>query len=65
MGGEDFAYYTDKVPGVMMFLGVGSRGKDKPHLLHHPSFDIDEGALKVGVAALAYSACRYLMDGKG
>ena len=65
MGGEDFAYYAEKVPGVMVFLGVGSRAKGRPRLLHHSRFDIDEGALRVGVAALAYSACRYLTGGKG
>jgi amidohydrolase len=65
MGGEDFAYYAERVPGVMVFLGVGSRAKGEPHFLHHSKFDIDEKALKVGVAALAYSAYRYLKEGKG
>ena len=64
MGGEDFAYYAEKVPGVMIFLGVGNRRKNKTHFLHHSKFDIDEAALKVGTAALAYSAYRYLEEGK-
>jgi amidohydrolase len=64
MGGEDFAYYAEKVPGVMVFLGVGNRAKGKTHFLHHAGFDIDEGALRVGVATLAYSAYRYLEEGK-
>ncbi len=65
MGGEDFAYYAEKVPGVMVFVGVGNRAKGKTHFLHHSRFDIDEGALRVGVAALAYSTYRYLTEGKG
>lgn len=64
MGGEDFAYYAEKVPGVMVFVGVGSRTRGKSHFLHHSRFDIDEGVLKVGVAALAYSAYRYLKEGR-
>ncbi len=65
MGGEDFAYYAERVPGVVIFVGVGNGAKGKTHLLHHSRFDIDEGALRVGVAALAYSAYRYLKEGRG
>jgi amidohydrolase len=60
MGGEDFAYYAQKVPGTMVFVGVGNPDRGKIHFLHHSKFDIDEDALKVGVAALAYSAYTYL-----
>jgi len=63
MGGEDFAYYAEKVPGVMVFLGVGNRAKGKTHYLHHSRFDVDEAALRVGAATLAYSAYRYLKEG--
>jgi amidohydrolase len=65
MGGEDFAYFAEKVPGVMMFVGVGAGPKGKRRFLHHPEFDIQESALKTGVAALAYSAYRFLVKGKG
>ncbi len=39
-GGEDFALYLQKIPGA--FLNMGT---NKPYALHHPCFDIDEGAL--------------------
>ncbi|MCW2539255.1 MAG: Aminoacylase [Frankiales bacterium] len=48
MGGEDFAWYLQSVPGAMARLGVrvpGSVGGD----LHQSRFDIDESALAVGV----------------
>jgi putative Mn2+ efflux pump MntP len=45
MGGEDFAYYLQKVPGAFIFLGAGD-GREFPH--NHPAFDIDEKALPVG-----------------
>jgi amidohydrolase len=64
MGGEDFAYYAEKVPGVMIFVGVGNPAGGKIRFLHHPQFDIDEAALKGGVAVLAYSAYRYLAGGE-
>jgi amidohydrolase len=60
MGGEDFAYYAEKVPGTIVSVGVGNKKQGKIHRLHHPKFDIDEAALKVGVCALAYSAYHHL-----
>jgi metal-dependent amidase/aminoacylase/carboxypeptidase family protein len=65
MGGEDFAYFAEEVPGVTMFVGVGNPAKGKTAGLHTTAFDIDEDALKVGVAAMAYSAYKYLEKGKG
>ena len=60
MGGEDFAYYAKEVPGTVIMVGVANTKKGKIHKLHHPQFDIDEEALKVGVSAIAYSAYRRL-----
>ena len=42
MGGEDFAYFLEKVPGAFLFFGMGDE-MEYPH--HHPAFDIDEKAL--------------------
>ncbi|MFZ1948372.1 MAG: M20 family metallopeptidase [bacterium] len=60
MGGEDFAYYAQQVPGTFILLGVTNERKGKTYLLHQPQFDIDEDVLKLGVEALAYSAYRRL-----
>lgn len=50
-GGEDFAWYLEKVPGAMARLGVWDGGQ--PQLdIHQPDFDIDERALEVGVRAM-------------
>ena len=49
MGGEDFAFYTEKVPGTMFRLGTGFAGqKNAP--LHSPLFKADESAFVLGVA---------------
>jgi len=57
MGGEDFAYYLQKVPGAFIFLGAGN-GREFPH--HHPAFDIDEKALPLGVLLLTSLALEFL-----
>ncbi len=46
MGGEDFAYYLQRVPGTFVMLGMGD-GHPYPH--HSARFDIDERALPIGV----------------
>ncbi|HEY2044882.1 MAG TPA: amidohydrolase [Jatrophihabitans sp.] len=60
MGGEDFAWYLQTVPGSMARLGVGTPGTTSGDL-HQSYFDIDESALAVGVrftAALLDEAFR-------
>jgi amidohydrolase len=48
MGGEDFAWYLQSVPGALARLGV--RGPGTPlYDLHQSNFDIDEDALAIGV----------------
>lgn len=60
MAGEDFAYYTREVPGVLYFLGVSRPGAKAPAALHTPEFNPDEGALEVGVRTGAYLLLSYL-----
>lgn len=47
MGGEDFAYYLEQIPGA--FFVVGGRNPELkaiyPH--HHPKFDVDERSMLV------------------
>jgi len=57
MGGEDFAYFLQKVPGAFLFFGMGD-GMEYPH--HHPAFDIDENALPQAALLMASLALRYL-----
>lgn len=48
MGGEDFAWYLEKIPGALARLGVHNPGTPSFDL-HQGTFDIDEAALDVGV----------------
>jgi amidohydrolase len=60
MGGEDFAYYLQKVPGVFFFTGAGNPkvGAHYPH--HHPKFDIDERAMLHAGKILISATVSYL-----
>ncbi len=60
MGGEDFAYYLQKVPGSFFRLGCRNEEKGFIHPFHSSRFDIDEEALPFGVEMFARIIDRYL-----
>jgi amidohydrolase len=64
MGGEDFSYFTQRVPGTMFRLGCRNEAQGMTHSLHSPLFVLDEDALPIGAAALAKIAMDYLVQGK-
>ena len=49
MGGEDFSYYTQVIPGCFSFIGVGNPELEA-YGVHHPKFKVDEEALSLGTA---------------
>ena len=62
---EDFSLFQKRAPGVFVFLGItppDSVGRAAAN--HSPRFYVDEGALPVGVRALAGLAVDYL-EGHG
>lgn len=61
MGGEDFAYFLQKIPGAFFFFGMGD-GMEFPH--HHPAFDIDENALPQATLLMTRLALEYLQRNK-
>ena len=50
MGGEDFAFYTQKTNGCFVVLGVNNPDKGCVHNVHTPQFKVDEDALPLGTA---------------
>lgn len=40
MGGEDFSFYLQRIPGAFVNIGSGPA-----YALHHPQFDVDEAAI--------------------
>ena len=51
LGGEDFAYYQEHVPGAFLFLGNRDESKGLVHFCHHPRFRVDDRAMGHGVAS--------------
>ena len=52
MGAEDFAYFAQRVPGVLVRLGTSSDKAGATYPGHSAEFRIDEDALAVGVKTL-------------
>jgi len=62
LGGEDFAWYLETVPGALARLGTRVPGSAVSYDLHQPTFDVDERAIGVGVRVLAATAINALWD---
>ncbi|KUM74716.1 M20 family metallopeptidase [Streptomyces curacoi] len=62
LGGEDFSWYLEHVPGAMARLGVRAPGERIGRDLHQGDFDVDESAIKVGVELFTAAA---LLDAAG
>ena len=60
MGGEDFAYYLEKVPGAFFRLGCRNEEKGIIHPYHSSLFDIDEEVLPLGVEMFVRIIDQYL-----
>jgi metal-dependent amidase/aminoacylase/carboxypeptidase family protein len=60
LGGEDFAFYAQMVPGSMFRLGIRNKslGADKPW--HSSKFIVDEEAIYYGTSLLAGATLSYL-----
>ncbi len=60
-GGDDAAYFNQKVPGVYWFLGTGNpeKGFDRPH--HNPYYDFDDSILPFGAAVQAQAVTDFLL----
>ena len=64
MGSEDFAHYTDQIPGC--YFCIGSEPEDKAHALgqHNPAIRFNEESLLTAAAAHAQIAFDYLESRK-
>lgn len=62
MGGEDFAFYVQRIPGVFVGLGIRSEEEGSTFSVHHPRFKVDESALPIGAALHVAYALRSLEE---
>ncbi|MGW5419685.1 amidohydrolase [Streptomyces sp. NPDC003943] len=56
LGGEDFSWYLEHVPGAMARLGVRTPGDTRVRDLHAGDFDVDERAIAVAVELFTAAA---------
>jgi len=64
LGGEDFGWYLESIPGA--FARLGTREPGSAHLadIHQGTFDVDERAIGTGVRFLAATALTALWEGQ-
>ena len=64
-GGDDAAFFQQKIPGVYWVLGVQNEAKgfDKPH--HNAYFDFDDANLALGAAVQAQAVTDFLTKDTG
>jgi len=62
LGAEDFAFYTQKTPGLFVLLGIRNEEKGIIYPHHHPKFNVDESVLWKGSAIYALLAYKYLEE---
>ncbi|MEZ5195486.1 MAG: M20 family metallopeptidase [Bacteroidales bacterium] len=59
---EDFAYFSQKVPGCFYRLGIRNVKKGIDSNLHTATFDVDESSLETGMGLMAWLAYRELSE---
>ncbi|XP_010536843.1 PREDICTED: IAA-amino acid hydrolase ILR1-like 2 [Tarenaya hassleriana] len=61
MGGEDFSFYAQEIPGHFLFLGMQDETKSFA-MTHSPYYRVNEDVLPYGAALHAATAVQYLTD---
>lgn len=61
-GSEDFAYISEHIPSVMLFLTAGSTANGYEYPMHHPKVSFDESVLNIGAAVYADTAIEWLKN---
>jgi IAA-amino acid hydrolase len=61
MAAEDFGLMARQVPGCFLRLGVHNPAWERRHMVHTPTFRLDEEALPIGTAALVAAALEWMV----
>lgn len=59
---EDFAYFMERIPGAMFFLGASNAEEGINAAPHHPFFAVDEKAILIGVKGMSNVLYHYLAN---
>ncbi len=65
LGGEDFAWYLESIPGSLFRLGTRRPGSVDEFDIHQPMFDVDERCIGVGVRVMSATALTAIGPGNG
>jgi amidohydrolase len=63
LGGEDFAWYLESIPGALARLGTRKPGSGDDFDIHQPAFDVDERAIGIGVRLMSATALTAMCSG--
>jgi len=63
LGGEDFAWYLESIPGALARLGTRRPGSADDFDIHQPKFNVDERAIGIGVRLMAATALSAMCTG--
>ncbi|MDF5751309.1 amidohydrolase [Spongiactinospora sp. TRM90649] len=63
LGGEDFGWYLESIPGAFARLGVRKPGSAGRLDIHQGTFDVDETCIGMGVRFMAATALTALWEG--
>jgi amidohydrolase len=64
LGGEDFSYFLQKVPGAMFFLGTHDPASGPPISNHDPRFNPDERAIPLGMELMTHLVAEFKESGR-
>ncbi|SDG67888.1 amidohydrolase [Sinosporangium album] len=63
LGGEDFGWYLESIPGAFARLGTRRPGSPLQTDIHQGTFDVDESCIGMGVRFMAATALTALWEG--
>lgn len=59
---EDFARFTQLIPGCFYRLGIANKEKGITSNLHTPTFNVDEQSIEIGTGLMIWNALQVLID---
>jgi amidohydrolase len=59
LGGEDFSFFLQKIPGAMFFLGTHDPASGPPISGHDPRFNPDERAIPLGMELMSHLVAEF------
>ncbi len=60
--GEDFARFTQLIPGVFYRLGIANKKQGINSRLHSPTFNIDESSIEIGTGIMIWNTIMTSLD---